>query len=243
MSQEVETGQEAGKDTGGTGASNNAAAEGTNTSANSDVDDAALFMNNTGKADDAAAAQDDNQEAEGKENGAEQADKGNSEGENDKGADDNHGYQAFNMPEGMEVDQEILNEYLPYAKELGLTQEQAQRGVDFAARAVQKTIDGFYAQHDETVQKYAADLKNDKELGGKNYDEAVGYAQKAMKAFATPELNAVLNSTGLGNHPEMVRAFYRVGKAISEDNTLHTGTQSSREKTDEELFFNNSKPK
>ena len=35
--------------------------------------------------------------------------------------------------------------------------------------------------------------------------------------FGTPELRDVLNMTGLGNHPEIIRAFYRAGKAISED--------------------------
>jgi len=42
-------------------------------------------------------------------------------------------------------------------------------------------------------------------------------ARKALETFGTPELRDVLNMTGMGNHPEVIRAFYKAGKAISED--------------------------
>jgi len=38
-----------------------------------------------------------------------------------------------------------------------------------------------------------------------------------MDKFGTPELTKLLNASGMGNHPEIIRAFYRAGKAISED--------------------------
>ena len=39
----------------------------------------------------------------------------------------------------------------------------------------------------------------------------------ALKAFATPELRELLQKSGLGNHPEIIRFMYRAGKAISTD--------------------------
>ena len=41
--------------------------------------------------------------------------------------------------------------------------------------------------------------------------------RKALDAFGTPELKDVLNATGFGNHPEVIKAFYKAGKAISAD--------------------------
>ena len=38
-----------------------------------------------------------------------------------------------------------------------------------------------------------------------------------LDAFATPEFRQLLEQTGMGNHPEVIRTFYRAGKAISED--------------------------
>jgi hypothetical protein len=38
-----------------------------------------------------------------------------------------------------------------------------------------------------------------------------------VTGFGTPELRTLLNESGLGNHPEVIRMMYRAGKAISED--------------------------
>ena len=43
------------------------------------------------------------------------------------------------------------------------------------------------------------------------------------RTSSTPELVAALDSTGLGNHPELVRMCVRIGKAMRED-TFHTGS-------------------
>ena len=60
-------------------------------------------------------------------------------------------------------------------------------------------------------------MKVDKEIGGEKFTENLALARKALESFGTPELQDVLNMTGLGNHPEVIRAFYKAGKAISED--------------------------
>ena len=63
----------------------------------------------------------------------------------------------------------------------------------------------------------------DTEIGGPNLAQNVAVAKKAMDKFGTPELSKLLDETGLGNHPEIVRAFYRAGKAISEDRFVGGG--------------------
>ena len=42
-------------------------------------------------------------------------------------------------------------------------------------------------------------------------------ARRAIERFGTPALRQLLNETGLGNHPEMVRLAVRVGRALAED--------------------------
>jgi hypothetical protein len=49
-------------------------------------------------------------------------------------------------------------------------------------------------------------------------------AKKALDAFGTTELRSLLNESGLGNHPEVIRFMFRAGKAISEDSMV-TGTK------------------
>jgi hypothetical protein len=40
----------------------------------------------------------------------------------------------------------------------------------------------------------------------------------------------LLNETGLGNHPEMIRAFARIGERVSEDGFALAGTASPSNK-------------
>ena len=69
--------------------------------------------------------------------------------------------------------------------------------------------------------------KADKEFGGVALEQNLGIAKKALDEFGTPELNALLTSTGLGNNPEVIRFFYRAGKSISQDKMV-TGSAPTR---------------
>jgi hypothetical protein len=71
--------------------------------------------------------------------------------------------------------------------------------------------------HAQLVETWTEQVKTDKEIGGDKLAENLGVARKAIDTFGSPELKALLNSTGLGNHPEVVKLAFKVGKAISED--------------------------
>lgn len=120
----------------------------------------------------------------------------------------------FKAPEGKEFSPEVLGAFSEAAKDLGLPQEAAQKMLDklapaFAERQTQ-AVEAARAQ-------WATDSRSDKEFGGDKLDENLATAKKALDTFGTPELRMLLNESGLGNHPEIIRAFYRAGKAISED--------------------------
>lgn len=117
------------------------------------------------------------------------------------------------MPDGVELDQAAAAEFTAIAKELKLDQAAAQKLADVGAKMAQRQVEA----HAKLVESWAEQVKTDSEIGGDKLAENLGVARKALEAFGTPELRDVLNATGLGNHPEVIRAFYKVGKAISED--------------------------
>lgn len=132
-------------------------------------------------------------------------------------------YEDFTVPEGMELDAEMVEKFTPIAKELGLTQEGAQKLVDLFNEKV-ADFGSSQAQNWERVQtEWQTAAKADKEYGGQAFKENVGYAHKALEQFGTPELREALDLTGVGNHPEFIRAFVKIGKAISEDK-IRTGS-------------------
>ena len=100
------------------------------------------------------------------------------------------------------------------AEELGPSQAQAQK----MGSALRPTVDGYLNQSAEKYgREWAEQVKADKELGGADFDKKLAVAVSAYKNFSTPELQKMLEATRLGNHPEVIRMFYRIGTAMSQD--------------------------
>jgi len=167
------------------------------------------------------------QQSEGQGTQGQQAEGTTTEGEKGKqpeGAPENYEFKA---PEGMQFDDAVIGAFSEVAKDLNLPQDQAQKVLDKMAPVIA-------ARQVEQLQAASTDWANaakaDKEFGGDNLAENLGVARKAMDSLATPELRALLEESGLGNHPEVIRVFYRAGKAISEDRFV--GGRQSAASTD-----------
>lgn len=132
----------------------------------------------------------------------------------------------FKAAEGVTLDTKAVEAFSPIAKELGLTQEQAQKLVDLYGSQMVGVSQAQAEAQAAVVEKWAADAKADKEIGGANFEANANMAMKAIARFGTPELKQLLNDTGLGNHPELVRFCMRAGALISED-TLAMGGKAS----------------
>ena len=62
--------------------------------------------------------------------------------------------------------------------------------------------------------------KSLKEEWGLAYEQKLGFAKKAVEEYGGEELLALLEKTGLGNHPDLVKAFAKVGESTMPDNEL-----------------------
>jgi hypothetical protein len=145
-------------------------------------------------------------------------------------------YEAFKLPEGTELDATALAEFEPIAKELGLTQDGAQKVVDLYAGQVAKLAEAQQKLIGDTVAEWAKTAQADKEYGGDKFGANIAVAQKAISDFGSPELAKMLNETGLGNHPELIRFCLNVGKKLSEDSVVR-GSKSAAAVDTAELFY------
>lgn len=145
----------------------------------------------------------------------------------DKGADPDKPAEGvpeayeFAMPEGMELDQGLLDKATPTFKELGLTNEQASKLVGIYAEHVKAMTEGasekaeeWYAQRRQQEIATANEagitaIKADKEIGGDNFEPVKQRVVAAVGAIGTPELRATFDKLGLGNDPELVRFIHR----------------------------------
>lgn len=132
-------------------------------------------------------------------------------------------YADFAFEEGKALDTELADDIKATAKELGLTQSQAQKLADLALKRTESAQSQQAEMLAQARDEWAGQAKADKEFGGDAIEANLATARKALDTFGTPELKALLNESGLGNHPEVIRFFYRSGKAISEDRVIRGG--------------------
>lgn len=133
----------------------------------------------------------------------------------------------FKAPEGRQFDAEVITSFSEVAKELNLSQEAAQKVLD---RVAPKMAERQAAQLEAFRSQWTEASKADKEFGGEKLTENLTVARRALDSFGTPELRTLLNESGLGNHPELVRFMFRAGQSISEDRYVgsSTGTTASK---------------
>ena len=139
------------------------------------------------------------------------------------GGDDSEGeapeeYAAFDMPEGVELDQGMLDKALPLMREAGMSQETAQKFVTLQAESISQASEGLSNQHVEQVKQWESDLKADTEIGGDKLNQTLANAKHALQQVGNPDLIKYLDDTGLSNHPELIRAFGKMGALMQEDN-------------------------
>jgi len=141
-------------------------------------------------------------------------------------------YETFEIPEDFSFNDETLSDYHEFAKDNNMTQDQAQKGVDMVAKMKQAEM----AQWVEQQRSWVEEAKSDADYGGDKFDENISVAVKSRDSFGTPKFNEMLDQSGLGNHPEMIRFLFTVGKAISEDRVVVGGANASH-KTRESVLY------
>lgn len=139
-----------------------------------------------------------------------------------QGAPENY---EFELPEGYELNQEVSEEFTAYARELNLPQDKAQAAVSMGVKLLENAQAKQAEAYAQQISAWRNEVTNDKEIGGPALAENLSYAAKVLDTYA-PDLRAVLDETGMGNHPAFVKAFVKIGKAISEDRLVGGAQQA-----------------
>jgi hypothetical protein len=139
------------------------------------------------------------------------------EGEGGDKSDEPLTVESFTVPEGMELDQDLMNEVVPLFNEAGLNKEQSQKFIDTYASKIQAAEQARLDTFNQLKKEWVDQSKSDKEFGGDGFDENIAAAKNALDKFGTPELTKLMDDFGVGNHPEMIRFMVRVGRQTMED--------------------------
>lgn len=168
------------------------------------------------------------------------------------------GKYQLTMPEGVELDTELLEAIGAEFKEFGLTHKQAQKLADKFTAIQQKRAEKFakepegawsavayeFYKKNGTPDRWLDDAKADKEIGGDNWERTTQNAVRFVNAYATDRLKEFLDASGGGNHPEIIRIFAKAGELIREDNPASGGAAGKGKPADPaHVLFPNDAPK
>lgn len=141
-------------------------------------------------------------------------------------------YEAFKLPDGVQVDEQKMAEFKANASEAGLSQDQAQKLVDVYSAALKSANDASTQLWYDQQKEWQQAVMKDPEIGGKNFEpmkETVAKAIDLIGGDDAARIRQAFEYTGAGNNPEIIRFLYRLGSAIGEGSAVDGGKPAAVE--------------
>lgn len=134
-------------------------------------------------------------------------------------------YADFTAPEGFTLSKEAVDAFTPIAKEFGLTQEQAQKLVNFHSEQMISAAKAPQATYENLRKDWRATITADPEIskassGGMTGMDAVkldiGRALTHVDPKLATDFRAAMDLTGAGDHPAFVKTFWKLSQLVAE---------------------------
>ncbi|MCK5236707.1 MAG: hypothetical protein KAR06_06950 [Deltaproteobacteria bacterium] len=133
------------------------------------------------------------------------------------------------LPDGSLLDPSKLDEISAFAKENGLSAEEAQAVVERES----KMAGDAQASNDKVIpaltKEWKDDAKADKEIGGDNLTKSVELSSRVQERFGSEALGKMLEDTGFIHHPEWIRFTSRIGAIMSDDQFILAKTKDGED--------------
>lgn len=146
-------------------------------------------------------------------------------------------YDPFTLPEDIKLDESRIVEFTNLLSELetsGKASHEAvqafgQKAVEFHINEVKNAVENLTSLYQTAWDKQKTDWKDsflkDPEIGGNRFQTTVDSALAFIKTHGgTPEqqeeFRGLMETSGLGNHPAMIRMLANAGRAMQEGKPL-----------------------
>ena len=143
-------------------------------------------------------------------------------------------YQDLKLPSALQGCEENFASFKSLAAKLNLPTETVQKLVEWEAAIAASGQQKTESERAEILQKWEDQTK---ELFGPNYRREICRALEAADRFGGPELRELLEATGLGSHPTIVKTFQQISQQISEDESVSGRTRHQTDKTFAEALY------
>lgn len=139
--------------------------------------------------------------------------------------------------DGSQVDAAEAEKIVSFSKEHGLSPAQAQ-AMYLRENAALTALDAdVVKQYEERKTGWIEAGKKDPVLGGEHYAQNVQAAHLMFQKFATPEFTKVLDETGFGHHPELLKVFFNMHNAHKDDVLVRPGDAPGALKDTKDVMY------
>lgn len=121
----------------------------------------------------------------------------------------------FEVPEGAEIDEKWMNEFVGNESIKKLNQADAQGLIGMLGEFVTDIENKRVTAHNLEVKEWSDQLLKDEYVVKKGGLDAIKPLAIAARNEFFPEMSDLFNKTGLGAHPTMVVGFARIAEALS----------------------------
>ena len=143
-------------------------------------------------------------------------------------------YAAVSLPENSLLSAQTLAAFKQTAAQVKLPAESLQTWLSYEENRLQTASQ---TAEKEQCKKLATWARQTQEMFGPQWQEEVSKAVRAADAFGGAQLRQLLEETGLGNHPVIVRTFHAVAQRICEDVTPGGAPSAQTDKTFTEALY------
>jgi hypothetical protein len=145
----------------------------------------------------------------------------------------------FKLPKGSLLDEAAIGKIASHAREQGLSQKDAQAYLERQNELVNTFAESQRAEHLGRIESWKKEAEADQEIGGEAFKQNIDLASRVAKRFGSENFFKELSVSGLGNHPELVRTFVRIGRAMSPDELVVGSPMGNRPLAIEDKFYGN----
>jgi hypothetical protein len=149
-------------------------------------------------------------------------------------------YSSMKLPDGFEADDALIGDAKQLMLDAKVPPDQAQKFLDLYAKGLQTQTDKLVQSFQTQQQQWRDEIGQWPEFKGqdatKNSTAIIG---QVIDQFGSEDVRKIMDSTGAGNHPALVRMFLNIGKAMAEGKSTPPGgpAKGTGPKTLGQTFF------
>ena len=137
-------------------------------------------------------------------------------------------------PEKLPFTADDFKAFKTLTQECKLSPEQVDKWLAFQEGCAMHQTQHAQAQKREQITAWAHQTRA---TYGAGLEKEITFALRAADTFGGPELRELLEETGLGNHPVVIRTLSGIGRTISEDASLGGQPSAPQDKTFAEALY------